>query len=318
MSRLVLVLALAAWPLVAIAQPVPEENDPYAVAAEAEAEMSPEDAEAAYRAYAEEILADVTPERGAVTLGGAPATLMVSDDFDFYSAAETRTILEDLWSNPPDDTVLGMIFPAGLSPVDAPWGALFTYEETGYVTDDDAASTDYAELLSGMQANTREANKERANLGYEEVELVGWAVPPSYDAATHRLIWAKDLLFASSEGMHTLNYDMRLLGRHGVLSVNLIGSMDVLEEVRAAGPDVLALASFNPGAAYSDYVQGDKTAGYGVAALIAGGAGAAVLKKAGLLAIVLAFLKKGFVFIPIVLIGLWRLVRGVFGGGAKP
>jgi uncharacterized membrane-anchored protein len=315
MLRPLLILALGAvWPLMASAQPVPE-NDPYAV--DAAADASAEDAAAAYRAYAEEILANVTPEHGSIALERAPATLVVPDGFDFYSAAETRTILEDLWNNPPDDSVLGMIFPAGLSPADAPWGALFTYEESGYVTDDDAASTDYAELLSDMQANTREFNKERVKQGFEEVELVGWAVPPSYDAETHRLIWAKDLLFASSEGAHTLNYDMRLLGRKGVLSVNLIGSMDALSEVRAAGPEVLALASFNPGAAYSDYVKGDKTAGYGVAALIAGGAGAAVLKKAGLLAIILAFLKKGLVFIPVLAIGFWRMVRGFFGGGAK-
>ncbi|MEQ9505426.1 MAG: DUF2167 domain-containing protein [Hyphomonas sp.] len=315
MSRLFLVLALGLLPLSAAAQSVPE-DDSYVT--DAGAEVSADDAEAAYRAYAAEILANITPEHGAITLAKAPATLMVSDAFDFYGVADTRTILEDLWNNPPDENVLGMIFPAGLSPVDAPWGALFTYEETGYVTDDDAASTDYAELLSQMQTNTRDYNQERVKLGYEEVELVGWAVPPSYDAATHRLIWAKDLLFASAEGAHTLNYDMRLLGRHGVLSVNLIGSMDALADVRAAGPDVLALASFNPGATYADYVKGDKTAGYGVAALIAGGAGAAVLKKAGLLAVVLAFLKKGLVFIPIVLIGLWRMVRGLFGGGAKP
>lgn len=282
-----------------------------------EAPLSPEDAEAAYLAYAGEVLAEVTPDHGLMALEGAPVTLSVSEDFDFYSASESRTILEDLWGNPPDDTVLGMIFPAGLSPAKAAWGALFTYEETGYVTDDDAASTDYAQLLREMQHNTTQANKDRIKQGFEEVHLAGWAVPPTYDATNHRLIWAKDLLFADSEGAHTLNYDMRLLGRHGVLSVNLIAGIDALDDVRAAGPDVLAQASFNPGAAYGDYVKGDKTAGYGVAALIAGGAGVAVLKKTGLIAVLLVFLKKAWILIPIAFAGLWRVVRNLFGGGAK-
>lgn len=276
--------------------------------------LSPEAAEAAYRAQADEILAGVTPEHGTVALHSASATLSVPDNFDFYDAAETRTILEDLWGNPPDEAVLGMIFPGGVAPYDASWGALFTYEETGYVTDDDAAATNYDELLSEMRDNTRAGNEERTELGYETVELVGWAVPPSYDEQSHRLIWAKDLLFASADGVHTLNYDMRLLGRRGVLSVNFIANMDALPDVRAAGPEVIALASFNTGSAYADYVKGDKTSGYGVAALIAGGAGVAVLKKTGLIAVVLLFLKKGFVLIPLALAGVWRMVRGFFGG----
>lgn len=282
-----------------------------------ETPLSPEEAEAAYRAYADEVLAGVAPGHGIIALERSPVTLSVPDGFDFYSASDSRKILEDLWGNPQDTSVLGMIFPAGASPVDAGWGALFTYEDTGYVTDDDAASTDYDELLKDLQAGTRDANAERASQGFDAVELVGWAVPPSYDPASHRLIWAKDLLFADSEGAHTLNYDMRLLGRHGVLSVNMIAGMDELAAVREAGPEVLALASFNPGAAYADYVEGDKTAGYGVAALIAGGAGVAVLKKTGLIAIALVFLKKAWILIPILLAGLWRFVRGLFGGGAK-
>jgi uncharacterized membrane-anchored protein len=300
-----LIAGIAALGLIALAS----------IAQVEDAALTETEEEAAYQTFAQGVLAGVTPEQGRVTLSGAPVTLAVTDAFDFYDAAETRTILEDLWGNPPDDTVLGMIFPAGASPADSAWGALFTYEETGYVTDDDAASTDYDAMLADMQAGTRDGNAARVAEGFDEIELVGWAVPPSYDAATHRLIWAKDLVFSSAEGEHTLNYDMRLLGRHGVLSVNLIGTMEALADVRAAGPGVLALASFNDGKAYADYVEGDKTAGYGVAALIAGGAGAAVLKKAGLLAVLLAFLKKGFILIPIALAGLWRLVGGRFGGG---
>jgi uncharacterized membrane-anchored protein len=291
-----------------------EEADP-SVAEDQAAEMSAEEAE--WRAEAAAILADVAPERGAVSLTGTPVSLDVSSEFDFYDASESRVILEDLWGNPPDETVLGMIFPADLSPVDAVWGAVLTYEETGHVSDDDAATTDYAELLKSMQESTNASNEYRAAEGYDTVQLKGWAEEPRYDAAAHRLYWAKDLVFSGSEGASTLNYDMRLLGRRGVLSVNFIGPIEALAEVRDAAPALLAQASFNAGETYADYREGDKKAGYGVAALIAGGAGAAVLKKTGLLAVALIALKKFWIVIPIALLGLWRVVRGFFGGGAK-
>lgn len=45
---------------------------------------------------------------------------------------------------------------------------------------------------------------------------MGWAEPPSYDAPAHKMYWAKDLLF-SGNTEHTLNYNIRILGRRGVL-----------------------------------------------------------------------------------------------------
>lgn len=275
-------------------------------------EYTAEEMEAAYLAYAEELLADTPAIRGEIALPGAPVRLLVGDEFDFYGKAGARKILEDLWGNPPDDTVLGMIFPAGMSPTQSEWGAVLTYEASGYVSDEDAATIDYSELMREMQKFTRESNEERERLGFATVDLRGWAETPHYDTAEHRLYWAKDLVFSDSGGASTLNYDMRLLGRGGVLSINFIGGIEGLPAVRAAAPDVLEMAEFNPGQTYADYQAGDKKAGYGVAALIAGGAGAALLKKTGFIAIALAFLKKGWILIPIVLGGLWRLIGGMF------
>lgn len=274
-------------------------------------------AEAEWRTWADEILAKVSPEQGQVSLGKAPVVLNVTSDFDFYDAAESRILLEDLWGNPPDETVLGMAFPRGVSPAESLWGAVFTYEDTGYVSDDDAATTDYAELLKAMQADTEAGNPYRADQGFDTVTLKGWAETPRYDPETHRLYWAKDLVFSSSDGESTLNYDMRLLGRRGVLSVNFIGPIEALAEVRAAAPGLLEIASFNTNETYADYREGDRTAGYGVAALIAGGAGAAVLKKTGLLAVALIALKKVWILIPVFVMGLWRVFTGLFGGRAR-
>jgi len=266
-------------------------------------EMTPEERRAAYEAYAADLLKDIDAEHGDIALKGAPVTLHVPSSVDYFDGKESQTILEDLWGNPPDDTVLGMLFPAGISPTVADWGAVITYEDSGYVSDDDAESTDYDALLSDMQESTRRNNAELSRQGYATVVLTGWAETPNYDAANHRLNWAKDLLFSSSDGVHTLNYDMRMLGRGGVLSVNFVGAADALDAIRAVAPQVLAIPEFNEGSRYTDYQKGDKTAGYGVAALITGGVAVAAAKKIGLLGVALLFLKKG-----------WIIVIALFGG----
>jgi uncharacterized membrane-anchored protein len=210
-----------------------------------------------------------------------------------------------------------MLFPAGISPTVADWGAVITYEDSGYVSDDDAESTDYDALLSDMQESTRRNNAELSRQGYATVVLTGWAETPNYDAANHRLNWAKDLLFSSSDGVHTLNYDMRMLGRGGVLSVNFVGSADALDAIRAVAPQVLAIPEFNEGSRYTDYQKGDKTAGYGVAALITGGVAVAAAKKIGLLGVALLFLKKGWIIVIALFGGVGGWLRRQFGGGSK-
>ena len=307
MFRTILVAAALAAAPMALAQE----------AADTASDLTPEEQEAAYIAYAQDLLKDVSVEHGQVPLKGAPVTLSVPDSIDYYDSGESRLVLEDLWGNPPDKTVLGMLFPAGYSPLDAAWGAVITYEDTGYVSDEDAAHTDYDALLKDMQAAVQRSNKVLEGQGYATVDLVGWAVEPNYDPASHRVDWAKDLVFSTSGGEHTLNYDMRVLGRGGVLSVNFVAPMHSLDSVRAAAPEVLAIPDFNEGNRYEDYRQGDKTAGYGVAALIAGGVGVAAAKKAGLLGIGLLFLKKGWVIVMAVFGGVVGWLRRAFGGGTK-
>ena len=287
-------------------------------AQETDGEMTAEEMQAAYEAYAQDIFDGLTPRHGTLSLARAPVTLEVTEQYDFYDDGDTRKILEDIWGNPPDDSVSGMIFPAGMSPVEeGSWGAVLTYEKTGYVTDDDAATTDYDQLLRDMQQQARDNIDYLESEGYATVELTGWAVEPRYDAETHKLFWAKDLLFSKSDGVHTLNYDMRALGRHGVLSINFIAGMDDLARIERAAPEVLAIPGFNQGSRYEDYVEGDRMAGYGVAALVAGGAGLVALKKGGLMVALLLFLKKGWILLLVAGGAIARFFRRLFGGARE-
>jgi uncharacterized membrane-anchored protein len=124
------------------------------------------------------------------------------------------------------------------------WAFNVQYEEIGYVKDDDAGDIDYTELLAEMQNDTREASKERIKEGYEAIELVGWAAKPYYDADRKILHWAKELKFGESTE-NTLNYNVRILGRKGVLVLNAIASMNELPEVNKNIDHVLNIVTFS-------------------------------------------------------------------------
>jgi uncharacterized membrane-anchored protein len=126
----------------------------------------------------------------------------------------------------------------------------------------------------------------------------------------HKLHWAKELAFGDSP-QHTLNYDVRALGRKGVLKMNFVAGMDQLAEIKNVIPAVMAMPQFEAGSRYQDYVPGaDKVAAYGIGGLIAG----KLLSKAGFFALALAFLKKGWILVILAVLGLWRVVGRFFRG----
>lgn len=243
---------------------------------------------------------------GSVQVGPAKATLNLNSSFHYLEAADARRVLEDLWGNPPDDSVLGMIVPkeAGLTGEHS-WAVVVTYSDDGHVSDAEANEIDYDDLLAQMQEETADENPSRIEAGYGSIELRGWAEPPHYDAASHKLYWAKELVF---EGEYdTLNYDVRVLGRHGYLSLNAIADMEQVDAVREGMRELLPLAQFDAGATYADFDESrDRIAGYGLAALVGGGLAA----KSGLLGKLLALLvaaKK--LIVPLILGGFYAVTR---------
>lgn len=246
---------------------------------------------------------------GEIRLPTAHVTLNVPEGYYFLDTTDARKVLEEAWGNPPDTNVDGMLFRVGVSALDEhAWGVVLTYEDTGYVSDEDAASIDYDMLIDVMRDGEPAENAQRKQMGFPAIKLIGWAAEPRYDAATHKMYWAKELEFEDI-GPHTLNYDMRVLGRHGVLSLNFVAGMDQLGEVERAGPGILAIPHFDSGYRYEDFnAATDQKADFGVAGLIAGGAAAAALaKNTGILATVLLLLKK-FWFVGVALVG------GAFAG----
>lgn len=259
-----------------------------------------------------EAVKSLRPTQGKVPIAAANATFDLGSAYDFYGPEDARTILVQVWGNPPESAanVLGVVMPAGASPLSDSWGAVVTYEDSGYVSDDDAADVDYADLLQQMQDGEAERNEQRKSQGYPAIHLAGWAEEPKYDAATHSVVWAQDLSFDDTP-VHTLNYDVRTLGRKGVLSINFIASMEALSSIRNAAKAFTTHASFDPGARYADFdASTDRQAEYGVGGLIAAGVGLGVAKKLGIFAILLKFLKP----LLIAAVAGFALLRNRIGG----
>ena len=226
-------------------------------------------------------------EEGRVGLGAGLATCDLPGGWSYLRDAEARFIVEDVWGNPEDPSVIGLITP----PEDQEWGAIIvSYEEDGHVLDDDAAGLDYAELLESMIDDSEEENDYRRENGFETVELLGWAEPPHYDPVGKKLYWAKEIRFGGAP-VTTLNYNVRILGREGVLVLNAVADTDQLAQVAAASKEILAVTEFTEGNRYEDYDPSvDRLAAYGIGGLIAGKA----LAKVGLFKAIGLFLVKGW------------------------
>lgn len=282
---------LAAAALLAVAAPQ------WAQASGKDAPAAATQEQAAVDAQLDALQKQLHPQSGLINVPGANARLNLGGRYYYLPAEEAKRVLTEAWGNPPDAVsgVLGMIFPAGKQFDDETWGAVIQYEESGHVSDKDAASEDYDKVLTDMKSGEEQDNQSLKEQGYPTSRTVGWAQDPTYDSSKKVLIWARDIKFDGVDH-DTLNYDVRTLGRTGVLSMNMVDSMGNLPKVRAAAAQLGAKVQFNPGARFADFNSStDKLADYGLAGLVAGGAGLLVAKKVGLLGLLLVFLKKGLI-----------------------
>jgi len=302
MKKLLLLLSAVLLHNAALAAPKPTPKTP---AAPDTASLRRE-----YEAYADSVNASFHYQQGHVALPGGIAELTVPRGFRYLDSAQSRRLLTKVWGNP-DGECLGMLMPVNSGPLSkGNWAYVIEYNAMGYVKDDDADDIDYSELLTDMQKDVEEANSERVAAGYEPVHLLGWAAQPYYDKDKHTLHWAKTLRFGGDSAAATLNYNVRLLGRKGVLVMNAVGEPGQINDIKASIPDLLSNVSFSKGQQYADFDAGlDEVAAYGIGGLVAG----KVLAKVGFFAILLKFWKLGL----LALAGAWAAIKRFFGFGPK-
>lgn len=245
-------------------------------------------------------------QTGKVTIGNKLATVSIPNKFKFLDKEQARFVLESVWGNPKNDSILGMFLLKDEAPIsnDFSYAVTFSYSEEGYIKDDDAKEINYDDLLKEMKSDFVEANKERKKEGFPTLELIGWASSPFYDDKEKKLHWAKEIKFEGNE-VNTLNYNIRILGRKGVLVLNIISDIQKLDLVKKDIQLILASTEFNDGKRYSDFNPSlDEVAAYGIGGLIAG----KVLAKAGLLAVLLKFWKV----IALGFVGAFAFLKRIF------
>jgi uncharacterized membrane-anchored protein len=205
------------------------------------------------------------PTQGSVA---GIASIVVPKDSVFLNSAGTRHFLE-LQGN------LGTDNDYTFAPADLSWFAVFSYDPSGHVADNEIIDPDA--LLDLLKKTNDAGNEERKRRGLETLTLEEWYVSPHYDIQTRRLEWATKL--RDSSGAVTVNYAIRLLGRTGVMSALLVSNPTSLDKDIKSFKTALAGFDFDSGQKYAEFRSGDKVAEYGLAALIVGGAAAAAAKS---------------------------------------
>jgi len=272
----------------------------------------------------EAFIAELDFREGVIVIGNDIATLTLPEGYSYLGPDDAKRILIEAWGNPPEtaEDTLGMIFPSTDPFADDGWGIAISFDESGYVDDDEARSLDFDDVLNTMKEAATSESKDRERRGYPAVEVIGWARDPEYAPVAHALIWSRELAFANHP-LHGLNYDVRLLGREGTLVLNAIATMEEVSQVRAAMNAVPSFVAFNAGQRYEDYQPGtDRVSKAGLAALMLGGTSVAAktgLFK-GLLVALVAAKKLLLVGLVALAMGLKRLIgrRGKTGDSTMP
>ena len=236
------------------------------------------------------------------------ATLNVPGGYVYIGEKHIAKFLE-MTGNQPSPSDIGALLPEADD-----WIIFFSYEDIGYVKDDDKDALDPEAILTSIREGNEQANAYRRERGIPPMEVVGWDQPPFYDEETKNLTWA---LRGRSEGHDIINYNSRVLGRGGVMSVNLVCDPTALASVVPIYKQLITNDfAYNPGQRYAEWRQGDKVAAYGLTALVTGG-GIAVAAKTGLLAKLGKSIKLIVVGAIAAVAAIGRAVRRFFGGGQQ-
>lgn len=243
-----------------------------------------------------------------VDVGEDIAGVQLPEHLVFAGQRDTKKLLETM-GNPTNGSELGLV----TSDVDGEnWFVIFEWDDIGFVKDDERNTIDADALLESITKGTEAANKKRPK-DQSALHVVGWAEPPHYDQASHNLSWA--IRGRSDDGHEVINYNIRLLGREGVMSVTLVDDPAGIEAAKPRLDAIVHAFSFKQGKTYAEWVPGDKVATYGLTALVAAGAGAAAVKT-GLLATLGGVLVKAWKAIAVgavaLLAGLARAVKSIF------
>lgn len=262
-----------------------------------DASLSPEEEELLQQLQVDSIKG----QTGAIQLTSAHCTLNVPEGFVFLGPSESKHLLVDYWNNRETDLngLLGTMVKADAGIFyNVETAYVVSYDNCGYVKDEDAKDINYDDLLKEMQKGLEEENKGKP--ADQKWELIGWGWKPSYDSQKKVLAWSRYYRIGGDHNV--LNYDVRVLGKDGFVTITAVASPEAKSQLMADNDAIVNSITYDNGYKYSDFdPDTDHVAEWTIGGLIAGKA----LAKVGFWA---ALAKFGKVII-VAIIGLFAALR---------
>jgi len=208
---------------------------------------------------------------GVVPIANGIAQLTITAGFKFLGAAQSRYLISEVWHQSPQPVPAGMLFPQSGDPLNKnSYAVIINYEPRGFVRDIDAGKIDYDKVLQNLQRDEDDDNAERKTMGYPAMHLISWVQKPVYDKSFNELYWAKEIQ-VGNDNAHMLSYNIRVLGRNGIITMSAEGSMDDQALLNSDMAKVQHMASFTNGNRYTDFnIHTDKVAAWTIGTLVTG------------------------------------------------
>ncbi len=212
---------------------------------------------------------------------GSNSMIKVQEGQYHLNGSDANKLMQ-MYGNPPSR------YDGAIVALDDSYAITFNFSSEGYVKDDEKEELDADELLKAFKAADKEGNKQRLAAGLDSMTTIGWAFEPHYNENTNNLEWA--VIYQSSDGSQTVNHNIKILGRKGVMNATLLCDPGQLENLRPMLDKTLAGFEYKPGNKYSEFQEGDKIADYGLKGLLIGG-GLLAAGKLGLFGLLAKYLK---------------------------
>lgn len=209
---------------------------------------------------------------GQILLANGKIRMTVPEDFLFIEGEQARYILEDLWGNYSDGEVCGMLVKKGfkVTRLINDFSFVISYADLGYVQDKKDIELNHDELLATLRQNMEISNERRIANGVNTMQVEKWALVPYFDNYKKAVYWANSIKVNGTDE-EILNYNLRLLGRSGVIKINAVATMDQFPAIKQILPQIISQVRFPEGQQYADYVAAtDKTSSISIRELIAG------------------------------------------------
>ena len=206
-------------------------------------------------AYFNEFNESLTKHRGSRVILDGTAELNVPDGFYFIDASDTSRLMEETTGFPAEESVVGMILPDFVEPLDSGgWRVLVSFDAIGRVNSS-ADSIDADAALEAFRETNEKANEVRELHEFSPIELTDWAATPTFDEERNALSWGVDLI-DFNRNIDLVDYRAAILGREGVLRLEMIASGFDKPGILNFGEQLTEIARFSSGARYHDFTPG--------------------------------------------------------------